>query len=465
VQNPFATSAAASNIRWLSRIPAVSHEGLRFDKSGALYFIDESNTGSIYKYVPKVKGNLGVGQSFVLRVTGYTGSASGNFDNSNSSRVGPATWVPITDVDGNKVTTANPFEFNTSVSTGGRAAADEVLGTPYGRPEDIAISTLQNGTEVLYFAATSEHAVYSVALLSNTSADVKVFCDRSTVNIATGLPVGSAFTNPDNMAIDADGKIYVVEDQPPPVADIFQAIDANNDGVAEYLARWLGLGVDGSEPTGLFFHPNILTRAILAIQHPSSGNDAVFEINFGPSPAPAPAPAPAPVPAPVPVRAPVVAPVKAQNLPILNATTALNASKATLPIGGIAEDTLPFDMPTGYTYRKITDRRTLNASGSFPIGFSSFDMITYASTEPSVPGQYPNADRFIFIPMETSAGGLIRYDNVNGTYLILAQGNSSIPRNVNPLTFDVTKDNFVSTDPCTYTPFDTILFAEETTGT
>jgi hypothetical protein len=179
----------------------------------------------------------------------------------------------------------------------------------------------------LYFAATSESAVYTVVLLSNTTAEVKILCDRNTVDIATGLPVGSLLTSPDNLAIDADGKIYVLEDQAPPNSDIWQAVDMNNDGVAEYLARWLANGVAGSEPTGLFFSPNTLNRAIVVAQHPSSGNDALFEINFGTASPPVTVPVTPPVTAPVrppskaptdvpsqspsfrPVKAPVKAPV------------------------------------------------------------------------------------------------------------------------------------------------------------
>jgi secreted PhoX family phosphatase len=282
VQRPFAATAAAAGVRWLSRIPAVSQEGIRFDKSLNLYFIDESNTGSIYKFVPLVPGNLAVGQSFVLRVTAYTGNATLNWDNALASpRVGPATWVPITDVVGNRITVADPFQYNSSISLGGRSAADEVGGTPYGRPEDIALSVDKDGNEVLYVPTTTENVVYTIVLLDATNAFVKTLCSRNTIDISTGLPVGSNFTSPDNMAIDAAGTVYVVEDQGPPVADIWQAVDVDNDGVAEYLARWLGMGVAGAEPTGLFFHPNNLDTAIVAVQHPSSVNDAVWEIKLG----------------------------------------------------------------------------------------------------------------------------------------------------------------------------------------
>ena len=144
--------------------------------------------------------------------------------------------------------------------------------------------------------------------------------------------------------------------------------------------------------------------------------------------------------------------------PSLNATTALNSSKATLLIGGAAENSVPFDVPAGYSLRKITDRKTLNSSGTFPPGFA------FAAPKNSEPGHYPDAEKFIFIPFETSAGGLLRYNTSDGTTLILAQGNSSVPRNFNPATFVVTKDNFISVDPATFTPFNTVLFAEETTS-
>ena len=58
VQNPFATTTAEAKVRWLSKIPGTAHEGLRFDRRGVLYFVDEYTSGCLYKYVPKVKTNI-----------------------------------------------------------------------------------------------------------------------------------------------------------------------------------------------------------------------------------------------------------------------------------------------------------------------------------------------------------------------------------------------------------------------
>lgn len=152
------------------------------------------------------------------------------------------------------------------------------------------------------------------------------------------------------------------------------------------------------------------------------------------------------------------------QMPILTALTALNRSKAALPVGGILENTKPFDLPAGYTMKEITDRFTLNATAGYPEGFSTFDMMTYAAPEYAEPGIWPDAGRYIFIPFESRTGGVFRYDVALGTYLIFAQSNA-VARNLNPATFSYLNDVFVRIDPCTFTPFKTIIFAEETAGT
>ena len=71
--------------------------------------------------------------------------------------------------------------------------------------------------------------------------------------------------------------------------------------------------------------------------------------------------------------------------PYLYATIALNFSKANAANWWCAdENSAPFNVTSGFSYRKITDRKTLNAYGTFP-GFSSRDMITYAALENTIP--------------------------------------------------------------------------------
>lgn len=286
------------NIVWHAKIPAVSQEGMRFDAQGNLYFIDEDNSGSIYKYVPVVAGDLSSGQTFVLSIDGYAAHPNAvpaeNFNSTSNrltTRVGPATWVPMTDVNGNQTTTVNPFTFVTAPS--GRAAADEVVGTPFGRPEDMDIGRLANGNEVIYVALTSENRVISIELLTGTSCIVRDFVNYDTINLATGMDVnpaqqdpftnpggGTVLNNPDNIAIDAWGGVYVIEDSNP--GDVWKCIDADGDGVAESLGLFITLGVGGSEPTGMIFDPNHPYRFLCCVQHPSSGNEAIWAFETRP---------------------------------------------------------------------------------------------------------------------------------------------------------------------------------------
>jgi len=279
IRNP-KSNGANSQVEFLAKIPSVAHEGLRFDSLGNLYFVDEFNSGSVYKFAPRSHGNLKTGQSFVLVVDDYAGDASLNYNsgsNAGAIRSGSAHWQPLTDEDGNVLPgVSDPFVFVTT--TGGRNAADSVGGTPYGRPEDITMTTLANGNEIAYFTATSEDAVYGIELINESTASVKIFVDRNTIDLATSAAVGTPFNNPDNLATGADGTIYVVEDQEVPNSDIWKAIDVDNDGVAESIGRWLSLGIPGAEPSGLEQDPNDPNRFILNIQHPDSGNDALWEI-------------------------------------------------------------------------------------------------------------------------------------------------------------------------------------------
>ncbi len=285
-----ATSPADAQWRWLSKIPSVSHEGLKFDSQGNLYFIDEWNSGSIYKFVPKVAGDLSVGQTFVLRDNDGQHVASANYNvganTTLSNRTGAATWVPMTDIDGNKLTTQDPYAYTFNQATrGGLLAADELGGTPYGRPEDLIVGHLANGNEVLYVATTSEQAVYSIELNPNadtvtTDANVRLFAQGGVTVNSSGavVPAGAQGTyglgSPDNLAIDSQGNIFINEDQNP--GDIWMATDANKDGVAEKLDMFASLGPFGSEPTGFIKDPR--GGFLVNIQHPSSNNDALWSI-------------------------------------------------------------------------------------------------------------------------------------------------------------------------------------------
>ena len=278
LRNPVTAAAGAGTLVHANAVARVAHEGLAFDKNNNLYFIDELNGGNIYRYsaaTPNTGSSyFNGGTNSVLRVgDGNTANATGAFS-----------WVPFTSSSGaglaGAVTITDP---NGLTSVDGRATTNLAAfkGTGYQRPEDLEIQTLANGDQILYFTATTTHEVYSVNLATNR---VQTFVSRATIDTATGLPVGAALTNPDNMAIDADGNIYIVEDQPAGQADIWFATDADRDGVAESVSRWASLSTLGSEPTGLYFDISNPNLAYINVQHPSSGVDRLIQISAVPEP-------------------------------------------------------------------------------------------------------------------------------------------------------------------------------------
>lgn len=280
VMNPMADVANGESVivNELNNIPNVSHEGLRFNHAGtAMYFIDEDHSGSIYKFIPSIKGDYTRGQVFVLSVDAFTGDPTGKA-NGQSNRTGTAHWIALTNANGVALTAIDPFN-NSLLADGrrsGRAAADEIGGTPYDRPEDVEVGYLRNGNEVLYFNATSENSVYSVEELGSGKAMVRLAASPSTPTNLGYAPTTGTISDPDNLAQDALGNIYVVEDKPNHDnigGDIWYLRDADGDGVAESLDHFMSLQVKGAENTGMIFRPGHPTQFIINVQHPESMGD------------------------------------------------------------------------------------------------------------------------------------------------------------------------------------------------
>lgn len=295
VTNPLTAEANGGDYVWRSIVPRVSHEGLAFDRNKTLYFIDELNGGSVYKYV-SADPNAGTGdeyfeagQTFVLKV-----GAGGQFEGNNGPAItGAATWVAITTATGGPISGVSAVLADLTID--GRASADDndVLATAYNRPEDLEVQTLADGTQLLYFATTDSDVnadttdgtsrVYTLNLSTN---EVRLFAAPQTTDLATSLPVGG-LRSADNLAIDAEGNIYIIEDRKGGEDDdIWFAVDLNKDGdlsdTGEGLARWASNGTQGSEFTGLYFDFRNPNRAFVNIQHPTSGVDRLIEISAAP---------------------------------------------------------------------------------------------------------------------------------------------------------------------------------------
>ena len=97
-------------------------------------------------------------------------------------------------------------------------------------------------------------------------------------------PTTGVLNSPDNLAIDALGNIYIIEDAPNGSdvgGDIWFARDTDNDGVAESLDHFLSLQVNGSEATGMIFNPAKPLQFVVAVQHPASTNLENVDGGFG----------------------------------------------------------------------------------------------------------------------------------------------------------------------------------------
>jgi uncharacterized protein len=266
-----------------NKVPRTSHEGIQFDKAGNMYFIDELNGGNVYKFKTaanygKVLGGVAdyfaAGQTFVLRVgDGQTPNATGAF-----------TWIPFTNATGAALPGALAITDTrgvTSVDARNTTNLAAFKGTDYQRPEDMQVQTIGDD-EYLYMTTTTTHEVYRIDLKNQT---ISVFVNRNTINLSTGLAVGTALNSPDNLAIDHEGNIYVIEDRGGGVDDdIWFARDLNNDGdltdPGEGIGRWASNGTVGSEFTGMYFDPTNKRRAWVNIQHPDSNVDRTIEITI-----------------------------------------------------------------------------------------------------------------------------------------------------------------------------------------
>ena len=255
-------------------VPRVAHEGLAFDANRNFYFIDERNKGHVFRYTsaqPHAKDGdtfFAAGQTFVLRVG----------DGLVNEATGAASWIPLTNPQGAPLPGAVVITDAKGLTAMDGAATPLLAafrGTVFDRPEDIEIKTLKRGTQMLFVAATTQHKVFSIDLSSNV---VKLFASQNTPDMANGTRVGAAFLNPDNLAIDSQGNIYIVEDQPGGVEDIWFAQDKDEDGVAEAIGKWASLSTQGAESTGLYFDKFNPDVAYVNVQHPRSGVDRTITI-------------------------------------------------------------------------------------------------------------------------------------------------------------------------------------------
>lgn len=234
----------------------MSHEGIAADGDGTVYVADELNGGSIYKFVPEQYGDLTSGVLYGLNIT--------DEGDDGISGTGAGEWVAL--IPGQNGVITDP-------AVNARAAADEAGLTDYYRPEDAELI----GSN-LYFATTTDKRVLQIPVNSPTP-QVTEFVGVNIGNINNGSVVPAyGLTSPDNLASDAAGNLYIVEDNSSK-SDIWVAgKDKDGDGSADSVELFATLTTLGAEGTGIYFARTMPKAMFVNVQHAANGNDMTVMI-------------------------------------------------------------------------------------------------------------------------------------------------------------------------------------------
>lgn len=246
---------------------AKAHEGIRFDSRGNIYGISETAPstmvgtpprpapgGYIFKFTPDRRGDLRTGQLYALKIVKDMGD-----------RTGKAIWIPLD---------------RQAVQIDADAEATRKGATGYGRPEDVETATSTGndvtGGENLYVAVTDESRVLRISLGRGGRGHDDDDDDDDDGDgddhgrghgrrhggtafvsdyVRQGLNASSDFTNPDNLALDKAGTLFITEDTAtPPGMDVWAAFPSRRHPErARSVERFASLTDCLAEPSGVYF--------------------------------------------------------------------------------------------------------------------------------------------------------------------------------------------------------------------
>jgi len=226
------------------QVGIIRHEGIGVAPDGSVNVIDELNGGSVYRFVPKRRGDLSEGQLYALKLTGLTDAEQVWDPATFSDKVGGFTWVAL--------------DMNL-VATDADAAANAAHATEFGRPEDVQVIG-----NVLYVANTTEDRVVAVDLKK------KVLSGYVQAGVNAPVENGDAkvtgFNSPDNLAKGPGGQLWIVEDNVP--SDIWvPSPGVNKAGAAKDVKLFASLKDPGAEASGIYFGKDPHTLFV-SVQHP-----------------------------------------------------------------------------------------------------------------------------------------------------------------------------------------------------
>lgn len=199
---------------------------------------DNSSTGILFKFIANQKANLSSGQLYALAVDGSTGN-----------------WISVPNT--------TKSERNNTIGN-----ADFAGATLFNRVEDIEVGP--DGK--IYFVSTTQGRIFRFKDDGNTVSEFEtwVYGGDYTVNTPEG-PRTVTFGNPDNLAFDNQGNLWVCQDGGGANGNYIWMIEPSHtpsNPKVHLFARTPA----GSEPTGIYFTPDGKFM-IVNIQHPDGGNN------------------------------------------------------------------------------------------------------------------------------------------------------------------------------------------------
>ncbi|MGN6574495.1 MAG: alkaline phosphatase PhoX, partial [Nocardioides sp.] len=195
-------------------------------------------------FVPDRRGDLSEGQLYALKLDGLSGAEQRWSSSTFEDKVGSFTWVPL-DMD--------------EAVVDGRAAADDVNATEFGRPEDVQVIG-----RTLYVANTSEDRVVALDLAKDTLSTFVLPGSNAPEEDQAAEVTG--FHSPDNLAKGPDGNLWIVEDNE--FSDIWATTpDRDGDGLADSVELFASLKDQHAETSGIYFSKDPKS-VFVNIQHP-----------------------------------------------------------------------------------------------------------------------------------------------------------------------------------------------------
>ncbi|MEN3324068.1 alkaline phosphatase PhoX [Mariniflexile soesokkakense] len=203
----------------------------------------DSNPGYLYKFVAVNEEILSVGNLYV-----YSGSKNGT-----------GSWILLNN--------GTPAEQNSTL-----AQSNAVGATVFNGIEDVEIGP----DGMVYFAVKNEGQVYrfsdsDVLEASTSTVTMETFVGMASYDINNGTTITSVpwGNGNDNLAFDADGNLWVLQDG----GNNYIWVVKNGHTQASPKVEIFGTAPIGSEPTGITFTPDY-KYLFMSIMHPDSGNAA-----------------------------------------------------------------------------------------------------------------------------------------------------------------------------------------------